>query len=91
MHSKTPHSEGDRSTTDLRLRLPSEIQVETIRRSFESITRLILTKSELNTHVEAVEDLDWGHRWLEARLGSGLIEVSVMPQMPERPALTSWR
>jgi hypothetical protein len=44
-------------------------------RSFESITRLILTNSELNTHGNRAEDLDWDRGWLEAQLCSGQIKA----------------
>jgi hypothetical protein len=39
-------------------------------RWFESITRLILTNSELNTHGNRAEDLAWDRGWLEAQLCS---------------------
>jgi len=45
-------------------------------RSFESITRLILTNSELNTHGNRAEDLDWDRGWLEAHFCSGLTRVN---------------
>ena len=49
-------------------------------RSFESITRLILTNSELNTHGNRAEDLDWDRGWLEAQLCSGQIKARQVPQ-----------
>jgi hypothetical protein len=60
-------------------------------RSFESITRLILTNSELNTHGNRAEDLDWDRGWLEAQLCSGQIRARQVPQTLQRPPLTSWR
>jgi len=60
-------------------------------RSFESITRLILTNSELNTHGNRAEDLDWDRGWLEAQLCSGQIKARQVPQTPQRLPLTSWR
>ena len=49
-------------------------------RSFESITRLILTNSELNTHGSRAEELDWDRGWLEAQLCSGQIKARQAPQ-----------
>jgi hypothetical protein len=60
-------------------------------RSFESITRLILTNSELNTHGNRAEDLDWDRGWLEAQLCSGQIKARQVPQTLQRPPVTSWR
>jgi hypothetical protein len=49
-------------------------------RAFETITRLILTNSELNTHGNRAEDLDWDRGWLEAQLCSGEIKARQVPQ-----------
>ena len=49
--------------------------------SFKSITRLILTDSELNTHGNRAEELDWDREWLEAQLCSGQIKVRLVPHL----------